>query len=97
MSNDIGIYPLADRVVLKRIDERTTNGGIVIPETVSDKSQRGIVVAVGPGKSIDGKIQKMSLKYNDHVIFGKYSGTEITIKGKDYLILKEDEIIAIID
>lgn len=95
--NDIGIRPLADRVVVKRIDERTTDGGIVIPETVTDKSQRGVVVAVGPGKNIEGKIQKLSLKCNDYVIFGKYAGTDITIKGKDYLIIKEDDIIAIVD
>lgn len=97
MNNDIGIRPLSDRVVIKRIDERTTDGGIVIPETVTDKSQRGVVVAVGPGKMIDGKIQKLTLKCNDHIVFGKYSGTDITIKGKDYLIVKEDDIIAIID
>jgi chaperonin GroES len=97
MNNDVGIRPLFDRVVIKRVDERTTDGGIVIPETVTDKSQRGIVVAVGPGKNVDGKLQKMSLKCNDHVIFGKYAGTDITIKGKDYLIIKEDEVIAIID
>lgn len=95
--NDIGIKPLADRVVIKRIDERTTEGGIVIPETVSDKSQRGIVVAIGPGKNIDGKIQKLSLKCNDHVIFGKYAGTDVNIKGKDYLIMKEDDVIAVIE
>jgi len=97
MNNDVGIRPLSDKVVIKRIDERTTNGGIVIPETATDKSQRGIVVAVGPGKTVDGKIQKMSLKCNDNVIFGKYSGTDVTIKGKDYLIIKEDDVIAIID
>lgn len=97
MNNDVGIHPLSDRVVIKRVDERTTEGGIVIPETVTDKSQRGVVIAVGPGKNVDGKIQKMSLKCNDHVIFGKYSGTDITIKGKDYLIVKEDDVIAIVD
>lgn len=97
MNDDIGIHPLSDRVVIKRVDERTTNGGIVIPETVTDKSQRGIVVAVGPGKNVDGKFQKLALKCNDHIIFNKYAGTEVTIKGKDYLIVKEDDIIAIID
>jgi chaperonin GroES len=97
MNIDVGIRPLSDRVVIKRVDERTTDGGIVIPETVTDKSQRGIIMAVGPGKTVDGKIQKMYLKCNDHVIFGKYSGTDITIKGKDYLIIKEEDVIAIID
>ena len=74
MIDNIGIRPLYDRVVVKRIDERTTEGGIVIPETAGDKSQRGIVVAVGPGKYEDGKLQTLSLKCNDSVIFGKYSG-----------------------
>jgi chaperonin GroES len=97
MSENIGIRPLLDRVVIKRIEERTTNGGIVIPETVNDKSQRGVVVAIGEGKIIDGKIQKISLKLNDKVIFNKYSGTEISIKGVDYLILKEEDIIAVIE
>ncbi len=97
MDNDIGIRPLADRVVIKRIDERTTEGGIIIPETVVDKSQKGVVVAIGPGKVVDGKVQKLTLKCNDHVIFGKYVGTDITIKGRDYLIIKEDDIIAVVD
>lgn len=97
MNGDVGIRPLSDRVVIKRIEERTTEGGIVIPETVTDKSQRGVVVAVGPGKNIDGKLHKLSLKCNDHVIFGKYSGTDITIKGKEYLVIKEDDVIAVID
>jgi len=97
MSNNIGIRPLADKIVVKRLDERTTEGGIVIPETVGDKSQRGTVVAVGPGKNEDGKINKLFLKCNDNVIFGKYSGTEVTIKGVNYLVMKEDDVIAIID
>ena len=97
MLDDIGIRPLADRVVIKRIEERTTEGGIVIPDTAGDKSQKGIIVAVGPGKYEDGKLQKLSLKCNDNIIFNKYSGTEINIKGKDYLVMKEDDIIAIVD
>lgn len=97
MIDDIGIRPLADRVVVKRLEERTTEGGIVIPETAGDKSQKGIIVAVGPGKYEDGKLQKLSLKCNDNVIFDKYSGTEITIKGKDYLVMKEDNVIAIVE
>ena len=97
MLDNIGIHPLADRVVVKRISERTTEGGIVIPETVGDKSQRGTVVAIGPGKYENGRIQKLSLKCNDNIIFGKYSGFEITIKGKDYLIMKEEDVVAIID
>ena len=97
MNNTIGIRPLSDRVVIKRIDERTTEGGIVIPETVGNKSQKGTVVAVGPGKYEDGKLQKLSLNQNDNIIFNKYSGTEITVKGIDYLIIKEDDVLAIIE
>ncbi len=97
MFDNIGIRPLFDRVVIKRVEERTTEGGIVIPETAGDKSQKGLVVAVGPGKYDNGKLQKLSLKCNDNVIFGKYSGTEITVRGKDYIVMKEDDIIAILD
>jgi len=97
MFNDIGIRPLADRVIIKRIDERTTEGGIVIPDTAGDKSQKGIIMAVGPGKYEDGKLQTLSLKCNDNVIFNKYAGTEITIKGTNYLVIKEDDVIAIVD
>lgn len=95
--SDIGIRPLSDKIVVKRLDEKITEGGIVIPETVGNKSQKGIVVAVGPGKNEDGKIQKLSLNQNDNIIFNKYSGTEITVKGKDYLIIKEEDVLAIID
>ncbi len=97
MVSTIGVRPLADKVIVKRIEERTTNGGIVIPETVGEKSQRGVVIAVGPGKYENGKIRKLSLKNNDNIIFAKYSGSEITVKGKDYLIIKESDIIAIIE
>lgn len=97
MADHIGIRPLSDKIVIKRIDERTTEGGIVIPDTIGNKSQKGIVVAVGPGKYEDGVLQKLSLNQNDNIIFNKYSGTEITVKGKDYLIIKEDDVLAIID
>lgn len=95
MSN-IGITPLCDRVVIKRIENRTTEGGIFLPETTGDKSQKGVVVAVGPGKMENGKLCPLSLKVNDNVIFGKYSGTDITIKGNEYLIVKEDDVIGIL-
>lgn len=97
MNDNIGIRPLSDKVIVKRLEERTTAGGIVIPETAGDKSQKGIVVAIGPGKYLDGKIQELSVKCNDTVVFGKYSGTEISIKGNEYIVMKEDDIIAIID
>ncbi|MDP2763152.1 MAG: co-chaperone GroES [Enterobacteriaceae bacterium] len=95
--NNVGIRPLSDRVVIKRVEKRTTDGGIIIPETSNDKSQKGIVIAIGPGKVDNGKLQPLSLKCNDNVIFGKYSGTEITIKGQDYLIMKEEDVIGIIE
>lgn len=97
MLNNIGIRPLSDRIVVKRLEERTTEGGIFIPDTVEGKSQRGIVVAIGPGKYEDGVVHKLSLKCDDIIIFGKYSGTEITIKGIDYLIMKEDDVVAVVD
>lgn len=97
MNEHIGIRALSDKIVIKRIDERTTEGGILIPDTVGNKSQKGIVVAVGPGKYEDGKLQKLQLNQNDSIIFNKYSGTEITVKGKDYLIIKEDDVLAVIE
>ncbi|HFL8819358.1 MAG TPA: co-chaperone GroES [Candidatus Azoamicus sp. OHIO2] len=93
----MGVQPLADKIIIKRLEERTTEGGLIIPETVGNKSQKGTVVAVGPGKYDNGKLQKMHIKCNDTVIFGKYAGTEITISGKDYIVLKEDDIVAIIN
>lgn len=94
---NIGIQPLSDRVIIKRLDERTTESGLIIPETTSNKSQKGVVVAVGPGKYINGKLQKMNIKCGDNIIFSKYTGTEITITGKDYIVLKEEDIVAIIN
>ncbi len=93
----IGVRPLLDRIIISKIEERTTDGGIVIPNTVDNKSQRGVVIVVGPGKKKDDKEQPILLNIGDTVIFGKYAGIEITIKGKDYLVLKEDDVIAIID
>ena len=95
--SDIGITPLSDRVVIERLDERKTKGGIVIPETSDNKSQKGYVIAVGSGKIENGKVQELSLKVGDKVIFGKYSGTEINISGKDYLVMREDDVIAVLE
>lgn len=97
MVDNIGIRPLFDKIIVKRIEERTTIGGIFIPETASDKSQKGLVVAVGNGKYEDGKICPMTVKINDNILFGKYSGTEINLKGKDYIVMKEEDVIAIFD
>ena len=90
--------PLHDRVLIKVLDsEEKTAGGIIIPDTAKEKPQEGEVVAVGPGsKSEEGKISPMDVKIGDIVLFGKWSGTEVKIDGKEYLIMKEDEILLIV-
>lgn len=92
------IRPLHDRVIVKRIEERKTTGGIVIPENAGDKPQRGIVQEVGSGKvTNDLKVQAMTVKVGDEVLFGKYSGTEIKIGNQDLLVMREEDIMAIIE
>ncbi len=92
------LKPLADRVVVLRIDEEPkTAGGIIIPDTAKEKPQEGKVIAVGPGKiDENGKRMTMEVKKNDRVLFGKYAGTEITIEGVEHLIMKEDDILGIV-
>ncbi len=92
------IRPLHDRVILKRLEEeRTTAGGIVIPDTAAEKPQTGEVVAVGPGKTDDnGKLLAIGVKVGDKVLFGKYSGQEFKIDGQDLLHMREDDIIGIV-
>jgi chaperonin GroES len=94
----MNVKPLADRVILKPLDaEEKTSGGIIIPDNVKEKPQKGEVVAVGPGKIADnGQKITMELKKGDKVLYGKYSGTEVTIDNKEYLILKESDVLAII-
>ena len=91
--------PLHDRVVVRRIDaEEKTAGGIIIPETAKEKPQEGEVVAVGPGtRDEDGKLQPLSLKAGERVLFGKWSGTEVKIDGEDLLIMKESDIMGVIE
>lgn len=92
------IKPLSDRVVVKPAppDEKV-QGGIIIPDTAKEKPQKGKIVAVGPGKASDtGKIIPMGIKVGDTVLYGKYSGTEVTIDNEDYLIVRESDILAII-
>ncbi|TMA13161.1 MAG: co-chaperone GroES [Deltaproteobacteria bacterium] len=93
------IRPLQDRVILKRIEEEEkTKGGIIIPDTAKEKPQEGKVVAVGKGKANeDGKITPLDVKVNDRVLFGKYSGTEINIDGEEHLIVREEDILGIIE
>ena len=89
--------PLHDRVLIKVLDsEEKTSGGIIIPDTAKEKPQEGEVVAVGPGsKTEDGKTVKMDVKIGDKVLFGKWSGTEVKIDGKEYSIMKEADIMGI--
>ena len=89
--------PLHDRVVVKRIDaEEKTAGGIIIPDTAKEKPQQGEVIAVGPGRFEKDKRVPMDVKVGDKVLYGKYSGTEVTIEGEQYLILRESDVLAIV-
>ena len=90
--------PLADRVVVRPVEpEEKTKGGIILPDTAKEKPVIGEIVAVGPGKvSEDGKKIAMEVKVGDKVLYGKYSGTEVTVEGEDYLIMREADIFAIV-
>jgi chaperonin GroES len=92
------VKPLQDRVIVKRLEEvEKTKGGIIIPDTAKEKPQEGKVIAVGDGKVNDKGVRiALDVKAGDRVLFGKYSGNEITIDGEEHLIMKEDDIIAII-
>ena len=94
----MNIKPLSDRVVIKAKDaEEKTASGIILPDTAKEKPQVGTVVAIGPGKMNDaGKVNKMTLKKNDVVLYGKYSGTEVAHEGVDLLIMRESDILAIL-
>ena len=92
------IRPLQDRVIVKRVkEEEKTKGGIIIPDTAKEKPIEGEVVAVGPGKVDDGKRIELSVKAGDRVLFGKYSGTEIKLDGEEHLILREDDILGVLE
>ena len=95
----MNIRPLHDRVIIKRKEEeRTSPGGIVIPDTATEKPIRGEVVAVGKGKSTDsGDVRPLDVKVGDNVLFGKYSGTEVKVDGEDLLVMREEDIMAIIE
>jgi chaperonin GroES len=92
------IQPLADRVVIKALDEsEQMRGGLYIPDTAKEKPSQGEVVAVGPGKvSDDGKRLDMDVKVGDKVLYGKYSGTDVTLDGEEFLILRESDVLAVI-
>ncbi len=95
----IGVKPLADRVLIKRIEEEEVKkGGIIIPDTAKEKPQKGEVIAVGPGRlDENGKRIPMEVKEGDKVLFSKYAGTEVKIGEEEYLIMREDDILAIIE
>jgi chaperonin GroES len=91
----VQVTPLHDRVLIKRIEEKeTVKGGIIIPDTAKEKPQEGEVIAAGAGKIEKGERIPLDVKAGDRVLFGKYSGTEIKVEEEDYLILREDEILA---
>ena len=93
------IRPLYDRIVVKRIDEQeTTRSGIIIPDSAQEKPQEAEVVAVGNGKRLeDGKLVALIVKAGDRILFGKYSGNEIRVDGEDYLIMREDDVLGVVD
>ena len=93
------IRPLYDRIVVKRIDEQeTTRSGIIIPDSAQEKPQEAEVVAVGNGKRLeDGKLVALTVKAGDRILFGKYSGNEIRVDGEDYLIMREDDVLGVLD
>jgi chaperonin GroES len=91
------VNPLADRVVIKALEEtEQMRGGLYIPDTAKEKPQQGEVIAVGPGRYDDGKLVPMGVKVGDKVLYGKYSGTEVTIDGDQLLILRESDVLAVI-
>jgi chaperonin GroES len=92
------IRPLHDRIVVKRLEEdKTSPGGIVIPDSAKEKPAKGEVVAVGNGKPLDnGEVRKLDVKVGDKVLFGKYSGNEVKLGDADYLVLREDDVIAVL-
>ena len=92
------IRPLHDRVIVKRLEEdRTSPGGIVIPDTAAEKPIQGKIVAVGKGKILEnGQVRPCDVKVGDKILFGKYSGTEVKVEGVDHVIVREDEILAIV-
>mgnify|MGYP006288418707 CR=1 FL=1 len=93
------VTPLYDRILIKRVEsEDKTEGGIIIPDTAKEKTQIGVAVAVGNGKlNDDGSVRPMNVKKDDKILFGKFSGVEVSFGGQDYLILREDEVLGIVE
>ena len=95
----MNIRPLYDRIVVKRIDEKeTTRNGIVIPDSAQEKPQEGEVMAVGKGKRLeDGEVVALDIKAGDRILFGKYSGNEIKLEGIEYIIMREEDVLGVLD
>ncbi len=93
------LTPLHDRILVRRVEEsETTRGGIIIPDTAKDKPQEGEVIAVGKGKiNEEGKVRPLDVKEGDRILFGKYSGTEIKIDGEEFVIMREEEVLGILE
>ena len=93
------IQPLHDRILVKRVEsEQKSKGGIIIPDTAKEKPQEGKVVAVGKGRALeDGTIQEIAVKKGDKILFSKYAGTEITLDGEEHLIVREDDVLAVME
>ena len=93
----VHVKPISDRILVRRLEEpEAKRGGIIIPDTAKEKPQQGEVIAVGPGRFEDGKRIPLDVKKGDKVLMGKYSGSEVKIDGNDYIIIREDEILAIV-
>lgn len=92
------IKPLHDRVIVKRIaEEEKTKGGIIIPDTAKETPAEGKVIAAGPGRNEDGKVIPLGVKVNDRIIFSKYAGTEVKIEGEEFLIMREEDILGVVE
>jgi chaperonin GroES len=99
MAEKLKIRPLHDRVIIKRLEEvRTSPGGIVIPDTAAEKPIKGKVIAVGKGKILEnGEVRPLDVKVGDNILFGKYSGTEVKVDGDDLLVMREEDVMAVIE
>ena len=95
----MGLRPLHDRILVQRLEEEEeVQGGIIIPDTAKEKPQQAKVLAAGPGRvADDGKVQAMDVKEGDKVIFGKYAGTEVKLDGEEYLIIREDDVLGVLE
>jgi chaperonin GroES len=93
------LRPLSDRVIVRRVEEKEQKsaGGIIIPDTAKERAQEGKVVAVGPGRREDGKVLALDIRVGDRVLFGKYAGSEIKLDGEEHLILREEDILGVVE